>query len=103
MLTDYQQARSLIYPLFQSDFGEPGDRVLSDRIVVARKAGACVECLQPIEPGQHARRHVAVYGGDVRTYRYCEPCCAAMALSWEDDGQALEARWAMRARQEGGA
>lgn len=97
-LTAEQQAGCLAYHLFQDDFGEPGDRVLQDRIGVARKVGPCVECGGAINPGEQQRRHVGVYGGEMRTYRVCCACCIAMAASWTDDNEALEARWALRAK-----
>lgn len=36
---------------FEGDFGVPGDRVLSDKIVTGRSDKPCVECLTPTAKG----------------------------------------------------
>ena len=73
------ESKVLAYPLFQDDFGEPGDRVLYDKIVTAAKDHQCIECLGPIAFGERHRHHVGKYGGEMRHYRYCALCCEAMA------------------------
>lgn len=81
---------------FDGDFGSPGDIVLSDRICIARKPATCNDCVGPILPGEHQRRHDAKYDGEMRWYRWCFYCCRAMAASWTDDGKALNERWDLR-------
>lgn len=100
-LTTQQREDCLAYNPFDGDFGEPGDKVLRDRICRARKPAACGECLQPIASGDEQRRHDAIYGGEMRAYRWCSPCCAAMAKFWTDDGEALDARAAIRHQHQG--
>lgn len=80
---------------FEGDFGEPGDRVLKDKIVTARKGGACGICLQDIVPGERIRVLAAIFSGALMHYRWCSSCCAAMASSWTDNGAAWEARAAL--------
>ena len=46
--------------------------------------------------GEAQRRAVWLFDGEMRTYRWCSLCCQAMALSWTDNGIALEARAALR-------
>lgn len=91
----------LQYPLFQDDFGEPGDVVMKDRIVRGRKEFTCCECGDTIDIGTLQRYHVGKYGGDLLTYRFCEQCCVAMAMSWTDDGQMLEDRAQLRRERDG--
>lgn len=102
----FNEAEALRYPLFQDDFGEPGDRVMSDKIATAVKRHECCECLGAINPGERQRVHVGKYAGDMRTYRFCQGCCEAMSrvfvdgeddLDDEDEGEnPMEARWAIR-------
>lgn len=92
----FDEAEALRYPLFQDDFGEPGDVVLSNRISTARKAHTCLECMGPIQPGSRQRVHTGKYNGDVRSYHYCDRCCAAMAVHFHGQPEAIEARWEIR-------
>jgi hypothetical protein len=79
---------------FADDFGAPGDRVLEDKVVTARKAGACFDCTRPINPGERIRTMSAKFDGELRRYRWCALCCEAMAA--EDPTEAMEARLALR-------
>lgn len=81
---------------FAGDFGAPGDRVLSNKMGIARKAGDCQDCGQEIQPGERVRMMTAAFDGELMRYRWCALCCAAMALSDEDGGEAYEARCALR-------
>lgn len=91
MLTDKQKADCLAVNPFEGDFGD-GERLLSDRIVTARCDNTCCDCGGVAKSGTNHRVMTEVYDGKVRTARWCEECCAAMALSWEDDGAAWEGR-----------
>lgn len=99
--TVFDEAGALRYPLFQDDFGEPGDKALSDRIMTCRQTASCCECLGPIETGTRYRKHVGVYGGAMREYKFCAECCAAMAKTFSDgddrDYDAMAERSALRA------
>lgn len=79
---------------FEGDFGTPGDRVLSDRIVKAAKPhlGICHDCAGDIQRGERHRSRVDIADGEFFTFRWCGECCVAMAKSWEDDGRAMEER-----------
>lgn len=80
---------------FEGDFGSPDDRILKDKMVTARKAGACFLCEQEITPGERIRTMAAVFDGELMSYRWCNACCAAMSKSWLDDGDAYEERAAL--------
>ena len=82
------------YP-FGGDFGEPGDRVFSDKIVIARKGGKCHLCREDIIPGHPIRRLVGIFDGQLYAYRWCHCCCRAFAVSWHDRGDA----WLERAKK----
>lgn len=93
----FDEREALRYPLFQDDFGAPGDKVLSDQIITARKAAECHECLEAIDPGTRYRKHVGVYDGQLMAFKFCAGCCAAMAKVFNGNHLAMEARWAIRA------
>lgn len=99
-LTQKEAEDCLDYNPFDGDFGSPGDVVFSDRICIARRSSTCNDCLSPILPREHQRRHDAKYDGQMRTYRWCALCCRAMASWWDDDGDALSKRWALRSQHE---
>lgn len=100
MTIGFNDKEALRYPLFQDDFGSPDDRVLTDEIRTARKARTCCECLGPIIPGARYRYHAAVYDGALRTYAFCDECCAAMAKVFNGDWLAMDARSAIRLERE---
>lgn len=68
---------------------------IRDRIVTARRAGRCDLCTQAIAPGTRIRSLTDRLDGAISTRRFCHTCCAAMAAVWTDDGEALEARYAL--------
>lgn len=110
------EASVLQFDPFSGDFGEPGDTILSDKMVTARKAGPCSHCSQEIPPGVRVRSMSAKFG-DFMRYRWCAMCCEVMAgietseatNDGEDDGPDWDAAWeyrgSLRARadQKGGA
>ena len=65
---------------FDGDRGFPGDRVLSDKIVTAKKEHECHECMvlnrqsKTINKGERARRHVCIFGGNLETYYWHVSC-----------------------------
>lgn len=79
---------------FYGDFGDPGDRVLQDKIVTTRKPATCDCCRGTTEIGERTRIIKAVFDGQMMSYRYCSECCHAMAIVCSDDdgGEAWEAR-----------
>lgn len=64
---------------FAGDFGS-GEVSLSDKMVTNRKGGTCHTCAGHCEPG--TRNRVLTERGDegLETFRWCEPCCFAMAV-----------------------
>lgn len=98
----FDEAECLKYYPFEGDFGSPGDRILSDRIVTTRKPAQCHMCLNPAEPGSRSRVLKAIYDGELRTYRWCSDCCAAMARVWDFDGDPFEERMRVRDGIDGG-
>ena len=82
----------LSYDPFQGDFGDQGDYIFKDRLVIARKQFQCVHCCGTILPRQLNRYLVARFDGQMRTYRWCSTCCDAMAQSLHDGGTSIDAR-----------
>ena len=92
LLAPFDEIDVLACEPFEGDFGEPGDRTLKDKMVNARKPGPCHLCRQEIKPRERVRTRADVSYGKIMTYRWCNSCCHAMALSWTDDGEAWEHR-----------
>lgn len=86
------EADCLAFDPFSGDFGGSGqgDRVLSDKIVTARKGGECHTCTQEIVSGERVRRMAEVYDNELMRFSWCEACCRAMAV--DDDGDTYEKR-----------
>lgn len=81
---------------FAGDFGSPGDRTLKDKMGTARKAGECQDCGQMIQPGERIRLRTDIFDGELMSFRWCQLCCEAMAISGDDDMEAWSKRIAMR-------
>lgn len=88
----YSDAECLSVNPFEGDFGDPQDTVLSDKIVSARKQHECGCCKSRIEKGERYRSLSAIFDGDLKSYKFCQLCCQAMAACFDDDGKAWEAR-----------
>lgn len=88
--------KTLTFNPFEGDFGDQRDRVLKNKMGVARKAGECDNCAQQIQPGERIRLMAALFDGELMSYRWCALCCAAMATCADDNGEAYEARFALR-------
>ena len=98
-MTAQQEADCLAYDPFQGD--ESDERILSDKIVTARKEGPCCICGETIRAGERVRRQAAIVDGAMFSCRCCEACCIAMALNWTDGGEAIERRTGMGMRRAG--
>jgi len=96
MLTEQQINNCLDCDPFEGCFGSPGDKFLENKVVVARKDNICCECGQEAAKGTHHRVMKAIFDGELHSYRWCEDCCVAMALSWEDGGEAWAGRIKMK-------
>jgi hypothetical protein len=77
---------------FEGDFGSPGDVTLSKKIVTLRKERECDHCGQMAKKGTRCRTQSEIFDGDLHRYTWCTDCTAALATSWDDDGDAWEAR-----------
>jgi hypothetical protein len=85
----------LAHDPFQGDFGDPGDRTLSDKVVTARKAAKCHDCGGPIVPKERIRSRTDICEGNIMSFRWCSLCCEAMAVYGEHP-EVLDARIASR-------
>lgn len=73
----------LAYNPFEGDFGEPGDRPLTDKMVTAAKAHPeCHCCGCPIEKGERHRYKAEISDGELMDWRWCWACCVAMCEVW---------------------
>jgi hypothetical protein len=63
---------------FEGDFGDQGDRCLSDAMVTARKAHACSHCRGPIAAGETYRSRSDIADGGLMRWKWCALCCTAM-------------------------
>lgn len=91
-------SRALDYNPFDGDFGEPGDRELKDKIVKFRKPRLCHCCAHEVEPGTLGRSLTMLWVSDgPMSYAYCTDCTRAQAISWDDQGRALDRRFSLRA------
>lgn len=86
-LTSELEHQCMLCDPFAGDFGD-GERILSDKIVTTAKTheGVCNICSGDIVKGTRSRSRVEANYGEVQSYRWCEPCCIAMAVSQEDSG-----------------
>lgn len=83
-------------PLY-GDFGCPGDRVISDKMVTARKETECGICGGLTIKGSRIRVRTEIFDGCLESARLCNSCCEAMEMSHDDGGEALSARWELMA------
>lgn len=89
----------LKYNPFDGDFGDQGDREMSDKLVKFRKPNPCHICGHDVAPGTVGRSLTMLWQTDgMMTYRYCAECTQAQADSWTDDGRAICARYRLRPR-----
>ncbi len=92
-MSPFDEKECLAFDPFTNTKGDSDERILSDRIVLARKAGLCSICGGTIQPGEYVRRQAAIVDREMCSCRCCQACCVAMAASWHDDGEAIEARF----------
>lgn len=90
----FNEKFALQFDPFEGDFGTPGDRILKDKIVTARKSGECFLCKGKIVPGTRVRTRTDISEGEIMYFRWCSDCCAAMAVCEETgDCSAIEDRY----------
>lgn len=88
----------LNYNLFEGDRDVNIVR-LANRMLVTRKPHDCVLCAETIPAGTRVRAQSEVNRDDNQVARFyvCAPCCDAIAKRFEDNGAAIDARYARRA------
>lgn len=94
-MAEFDHSKCLAADPFAGDFGDSGDKTLSDKIVKAAKdhEAACHDCGGDIKKGEMHRSRTDVFVGDgMMSFRWCSACCHAMAIAGEDSGKAWEAR-----------
>lgn len=93
-LSENWEAMCLSDDPFAGDFGGggDGDQVLSDKMVTTRGGGTCSTCHGPCEPKTRNRVRVEVYDGEMMRFRWCQPCCRAMAAAGIGRDSIIEAR-----------
>lgn len=64
----------------------------NESVVKARKAHACHECRQPIEPGQDYERITGKWDGHVETYRFCM-ACSEIQREFSENGRVFGNMW----------
>lgn len=92
MSLETPEERVLNYDPYAGDFGMPDDKILENRMLVARKEHDCHTCGGTIEVGERHRTQVDRFEGEIMRNRWCAECCEAMAKSWDDAGEAICAR-----------
>lgn len=75
----------LMFDPFDGDFGGQWDKVLSDKMVVARKAHVCAHCDGPVSVGERHRSRSERVDGDLMSWRWCAACCDLMARISDGD------------------
>lgn len=73
------EALILMFDPFDGDFGDQGDRILSDKMVTGRKPHTCSHCDGPIAVGERHRSRTEIVDGDMMSHRWCATCCGLMA------------------------
>jgi len=79
-LSDKEKQDLLYYDVFEGDFGDPGDRCLENKVVIARKEHECFGCGNTIEIGSYNLIRKMVWADDKSfvSYRWCQNCCEKM-------------------------
>jgi hypothetical protein len=91
-MSEFKDDDCLAYDMFA---GEETDVLfMSNRMVTTRKAHKCVHCQGAIAPGERVRAQTERNNEEkkIMTFYVCHECCVAMALSWTDNGKAIDAR-----------
>lgn len=83
-MTSAKDELILEFDPFEGDFGDQGDKVFKNRMVVARKEGPCAHCEMQIKKGERVRSQSSKFDGQLMTHRWCALCCEAMALYFDE-------------------
>lgn len=82
-MSSFDEDACLKYYPFDGDFGSPGDKILRDKIVTTRKPTECSECLTLTQVGERTRTIVAIFDGQLMSYRFCSHCCEAFSFAFD--------------------
>lgn len=55
MNTDFDEQNALNFNPFDGDFGDQSDRILKNKIGIARKSGECHDCAEEIKKDKKGR------------------------------------------------
>jgi len=88
----WNETECLAYDPFAGDDYGLGFVDFGKKIVTGRGEYGCHICRGPIAKGERHRVDSCILDGERMHARFCGLCCAAMALSWTDNGAAIEAR-----------
>jgi hypothetical protein len=94
-MTPEQEHACLGIDPFEGGKGDDTYRRLSDHFVVTVRTHTCSLCFGFIPIQTRCRRMADLDDGRVMTFYACPDCCAAMAAARDDDGRALEMRYAL--------
>lgn len=84
-MTQEKDALILEFDPFEGDFGDSGDCVLQNKMVLARKEGPCAHCGSQIKKGERVRSQQSKFDGQLMSHRWCAACCDAMATYYPAD------------------
>jgi hypothetical protein len=95
-MTAEQEANAIRYDPWAGD-RDSDARTMRDAFVTTRTPAKCAICLEDIPVGSRVRSQdqISREMGKAMTFRFCVPCCEAMAIAWEDDGEAIDHRTAI--------
>jgi len=78
-MKEWQKKFCIDFDPFEGDFGDEGDHLFKDQVVIGRKSYTCENCGREIIKGEPQRVIVCKSDGELFTHRYCEKCCKLMA------------------------
>lgn len=89
----WNEGDCLLYdPFAGDDYGSSDFVDFGAKIVTGRGDYECHTCFGPIAKGERHRVDSCIMDGERLHARFCGLCCAAMAISGEDGGEAIMAR-----------
>ena len=93
-LTPDEMARDALILSFEPFQDDCDVRTVRNAMVRTRKVHACQNCGESIPAGARVRSLTQAFEGEIMTWRWCVPCCDAMATEWdgESDLPPFEAR-----------
>lgn len=81
MTTSPYTKTALDFDPFEGDFGESGDKVFSNKMVIGRGEHLCSHCNGQTQTGERHRCQTSKFDGELMTHRWCAACCEAMLIT----------------------